>query len=80
VRFEVTIELKKEVLDAEGRTILDALKRAGAEQLKNVTVSKRYVIDVADAAIPSPIRYAEKVAADYLANPVSETFSVRQIQ
>ena len=79
MRFEITVELKKEVLDAEGRAIRDALKRAGATHLKDVTVSKRYVIEVDPKSSPDPAKYADKLARDYLANPVSETFQVKKL-
>jgi phosphoribosylformylglycinamidine synthase len=78
MQYEVTVELKKEVLDVEGRAILEALNRSGAKSLKDVTVSKRYVIEM-DSKEKNAADYIEKLAKEYLANPVSETFKIKKM-
>lgn len=76
MRYEVIVELKKEVLDAEGRAVREALTRAGAEGLRDVSVSRRFLLDVEDSRSTS---FVESLARDFLANPVSETFRVTQL-
>jgi phosphoribosylformylglycinamidine synthase len=76
VPYEVIVELKPEVLDAEGRAIAESLQRLGHKNLCTVKVSKRFVIEMADSADP---KAAEEIARQYLANPVSETFVVRKM-
>jgi phosphoribosylformylglycinamidine synthase len=76
MKFEIVVQLKKEVLDPEGRAIQETLGRLGFKALKGVEVSKRYVVDLngddGEAA-------ATQIAKEFLANPVSETFQIKKL-
>lgn len=76
--FEVIVQLKKEVLDPEGRAIQETLERLGEKSVMSVTVSKRYVLGI-DGSLQGAEELAKRIAKDYLANPVSETFQVRKL-
>jgi phosphoribosylformylglycinamidine synthase PurS subunit len=76
--FEIIVQLKKEVLDPEGRAIYETLSRLGHASLRGVTVSKRYLVELDDAD-GRAAEEAERVAKEYLANPVSETFQVKRL-
>jgi phosphoribosylformylglycinamidine synthase len=76
--YEIIVQLKKEVLDPEGRAIQETLGRLGYQGLKGVTVSKRYVVEI-DPGHKTPDQLAEEIAKEYLANPVSETFQLRKL-
>lgn len=78
VHYEVLVSLKKEVLDPEGRAILETLKRHGFSSLKAVQIAKRYVLEIDDHG-DAGRALAEQIAREYLANPVAETFEVRQL-
>lgn len=78
MQFEVIVELKREVLDTEGRAIQSSLSRLGHSDLKGVSVSKRFVLEL-DAKETDALKKAEMLASEYLANPVSETFTVRKL-
>ena len=78
MNYEVIVELKKEVLDAEGRAIKESLSRLGHQSLHDVKVSKRFVIDI-DGSESDALETAQKLASEYLANPVSQTFKVRKL-
>ncbi len=76
--YEVIVQLKQEVLDPEGRAIQESLGRLGFRALRGVTVSKRYLLDLEDLDGQGKDA-AEKIAREYLANPVSETFQIRKL-
>lgn len=78
MNYEVIVQLKKEVLDPEGRAIQETLGRLGFCGLKGVTVAKRYVLEFDDAAADAEKR-VEEIAREYLANPVAETFQIRRL-
>jgi phosphoribosylformylglycinamidine synthase len=78
VTYEIVVQLKKEVLDPEGRAIQETLGRLGFHALKGVTVSKRYVVDLEDAGGKGG-ELAERIAREFLANPVSETYRVSKL-
>jgi phosphoribosylformylglycinamidine synthase PurS subunit len=78
MNFEVIVQLKKEVLDPEGRAIQETLVRLGENAVKSVVVSKRYVLEI-EGSLQSAEDLAGRVAKEYLANPVSETYQVRKL-
>lgn len=78
ISFEIIVQLKREVLDPEGRAIQETLGRLGFDALKGVTVAKRYVVDI-DGSSTTAQGLAEQIAREYLANPVSETYQIRQL-
>ena len=78
MQYEVIVQLKKEVLDPEGRAIRETLGRLGFDALGDVEVSKRYVLDIKDGS-DNPEALAETLAKEYLANPVAETYQVRKL-
>ena len=78
MNFEVIVQLKKEVLDPEGRAIQETLTRLGENAVKGVTVSKRYVLEI-EGSFQNAEELAGRVAKEYLANPVSETYLVRKL-
>jgi phosphoribosylformylglycinamidine synthase subunit PurS len=82
LRFEVVVAPKPEVLDPEGRAITETLRRLGMDDVKSVGVSKRFVIDLkSEATSDSNTQKAlvERLSNEFLANPVSETFTVTKI-
>lgn len=73
------MQLKKDVFDPQSKAINSTLQRVGFEQIKKVTVSKRYIIDLDnDSSNTSDV--IEKLAAKYLSNPVSETYTVSRLK
>ena len=76
MEYEVIVELKKEVLDPEGRAIQETLARLGHDHLKTVKVSKRFLVEL-DEKAKNPESLVNEIAREYLANPVAEVFKVR---
>lgn len=79
--FEVIVELKKEVLDSEGRAIQQSLSKLGHKDLKDVEVSKRFVLSL-DSKLKEAeaLKAAEHIAHEFLANTVSQTYKVRKME
>ena len=73
-RCAVTVRLKQEVLDPEGRAILATLQRLGYDQLKNVRIAKRYELEFAAHSADLPT--VQRIAAQLLANPVAEVYQI----
>lgn len=78
MQFEVVVELKGEVLDAEGRAIKETLQRQSYQTVKDVKVSRRFVVTV-EGTEAAGKEAVEKIAREFLANPVSEIFSLRKL-
>ncbi len=71
--FVVNVMLKPEIHDPQGDAIASAGRRLGFAQIAGVRQGKRFVIDVSEPV--SEERIAD-LAAELLANPVIEEFSV----
>jgi phosphoribosylformylglycinamidine synthase len=78
MQYQIIVQLKPEVLDPEGRAIKESMNRLGFTHLKQVKVSKRYVLDL-DPQDPNPEQTAQKIAGEFLANTVAESFTVERI-
>lgn len=78
--FEVLVQLKKEVLDPEGRAIQETLSRLGHDCVKSVVVSKRFVLEIDPTKTKkSGEDVAKEIAKEFLANPVSQTVTVKKL-
>lgn len=76
--FEVLVQLKAEVLDPEARAIKETLIARGATGIQSITIAKRYVVSVENND-PNPEEKIKKIADKYLANPVSQTYSIKRL-
>ena len=76
-KYEVLVELKPEVLDTEGRAILDALHRLGHDSVKNIRVSKRFVVDF-ESSCEQHEAQINSISKNILANQVSQTVTIRK--
>lgn len=72
-RFVVDVMLKPEIHDPQGEAIASASRRLGFGQVAAVRQGKRFEIELSEPA--SEDRVAE-LAAELLANPVIEEFTI----
>lgn len=77
----VHVTFKTTVLDPQGRTICSALNGLGYENVRGVRQGKFFEIELADGVDASQAReQVEKIAAEVLANPVIEQFTVEILE
>jgi phosphoribosylformylglycinamidine synthase subunit PurS len=72
-RFVIDVMLKPEIHDPQGEAIVSACRRLGFGQVAGVRQGKRFEIELAE---PVPPERMAELAAELLANPVIEEFSV----
>jgi phosphoribosylformylglycinamidine synthase subunit PurS len=78
MKAHVYVTLKRTVLDPQGQTIQNALKKMQYKGVNDVRQGKYFVLDLdnsLDAA--SAKEEVERIARDILTNPVIEEFSYR---
>jgi len=68
--------LKPEIHDPQGEAIASACHRLGFDQVSTVRQGKRFELELAGQADESAVAQMTKLAAELLANPVIEQFSV----
>jgi len=79
LKFSVTVTLKKDVLDPQGKVVQDTLQNLGMNNLKNIRQGKYFEIELND----TDQNKAEKKVADMckklLANLIIEDYKVNKI-
>ncbi len=74
----VYVTLKRTVLDAQGKTVADALRRMQYRGITDVRQGKYFVLTLADGMEPAEAHTeVERIAREVLTNPVIEEFTFR---
>jgi phosphoribosylformylglycinamidine synthase subunit PurS len=71
----IDVMLKPEIHDPQGDAIASACRRLGFGQVASVRQGKRFELQLTEPAADGQM---EKLAAELLANPVIEEFSIEQ--
>lgn len=73
----VEISLKEGILDPQAKTIFNALHSLGFECVKNLTITKKMIIDLEATNSDDAYKQLESMAKDLLANPVIENYTIK---
>jgi phosphoribosylformylglycinamidine synthase len=76
-RIEVTVQLKPDILDPQGKTVGNALERLGFTGIRNVRIGKSIIVEIEASTMEEAISKANDMAGKLLANPVMEVFTVK---
>jgi phosphoribosylformylglycinamidine synthase PurS subunit len=77
-RVAIDVLLKHEILDPQGRAVERALPGLGSEGVSDVRVGKHLELDV-DAPEAELGATIDKLCADFLTNPVIESYTWRVV-
>jgi phosphoribosylformylglycinamidine synthase len=78
MKAHVYVTLKRTVLDAQGQTVADALRRMEYKGVSDVRQGKYFLLTLEDGLdAGSAEAEVERIARDVLANPVIEEFTYR---
>jgi phosphoribosylformylglycinamidine synthase PurS subunit len=78
MKAHVYVTLKRSVLDAQGQTVADALRRMEYKGVNDVRQGKYFLLTLDDGIAPTAARAeVERIATEVLTNPVIEEFSFR---
>lgn len=72
----VSVHLKSEILDPQGRAVLGAFGRIGLSGVSDVRQGKQFVLKVDGELTEELLLEIHKVAETLLCNPVIESFTV----
>jgi phosphoribosylformylglycinamidine synthase subunit PurS len=76
-RVVVDVMLKPEIHDPQGEAIAGACHRLGFGEVLGVRQGKRFEVELSEEAGEAGLARIAELAAELLANPVIEQFSVR---
>lgn len=77
-RVAIDVLLKPEILDPQGRAVEEALPGLGYAGVGNVRVGKHLELDI-DAEGDDLATRVDELCADFLTNPVIETYTWRVV-
>jgi phosphoribosylformylglycinamidine synthase PurS subunit len=78
MKAHVYVTLKTSVLDPQGQTIHNALRKIGFNEVAAVRQGKYVALSLADGLDPQAARtQVERIAREVLTNPVIEEFTYR---
>ena len=78
MKAHVYVTLKRTVLDAQGKTIADALRRMEYKGIADVRQGKYFVLTLEDGLEAKAAEAeVERIAREVLTNPVIEEFTFR---
>jgi phosphoribosylformylglycinamidine synthase len=78
MKAHVYVTLKTSVLDPQGQTIQNALRKIGYADVSAVRQGKYFALTLADGLSADAARsLVERIAREVLANPVIEEFTYR---
>ena len=76
MKATVCITLKAGWLDAQGKTVKQALESLGFKGVKDVRIGKYVELELHSAAAASAKKDVERMCQKLLANPVVETYQI----
>lgn len=78
-RVVVDVVLKPEIHDPQGEAIAGACRRLGFGQVVGVRQGKRFEVELEGGADDATLAQVAELAAELLANPVLEDFTLRTV-
>ena len=79
LKFSVTVTLKKDVLDPQGKVVQNTLQNLGMEKLKSVRQGKYFEIEIDDKDQEKAERKIDDMCKKLLANLIIENYKINKI-
>ena len=80
MKFSVTVTLKKDVLDPQGKVVQNTLVNLGMNNLKSIRQGKHFEIEIDEEDQTSAEKKIDDMCKKLLANLVIEDYKVSKIQ
>ena len=79
MKFSVTVTLKKDVLDPQGKVVQNTLVNMGMNKLKSIRQGKHFEIDVDEEDISSAEKKVDEMCKKLLVNLIIENYKINKI-
>ena len=80
MKFEVTVTLKKDVLDPQGRVVGQTIKNMGIKNLNQVRQGKFFEIDMNEKDSEKAEAQVKEMCEKLLANQIIEDFKIKKAE
>ena len=79
MKFSVTVTLKKDVLDPQGKVVQNTLQNLGMDNLKNLRQGKYFEIELDDKDQEKAEQKVNEMCTKLLANLIIEDYKISKI-
>ena len=79
MKFSVTVTLKKDVLDPQGKVVQNTLINMGMKNLKNIRQGKHFEIEVDENELSSAEKKVDEMCKKLLVNLIIEDYKINKI-
>ena len=79
MKFSVTVTLKKDVLDPQGKVVQNTLQNLGMDNLKNIRQGKYFEIETSDTDSKKAEKKIDEMCKKLLANLIIEDYKINKI-
>ena len=79
MKFSVTVTLKKDVLDPQGKVVRNTLVNMGMKNLKNIRQGKHFEIEVDENELSSAEKKVDEMCKKLLVNLIIEDYKINKI-
>ena len=79
MKFSVTVTLKKDVLDPQGKVVQNTLQNLGMDSLKSVRQGKYFELEVNDNDQAQAEKKVDDMCKKLLANLIIEDYKINKI-
>ena len=79
MKFSVTVTLKKDVLDPQGKVVQNTLQNLGMDNLKSIRQGKYFEVDLTDNDQKKAEKKVDDMCKKLLANLIIEDYKVNKI-
>ena len=79
MKFSVTVTLKKDVLDPQGKVVKNTLQNLGMDNLKNIRQGKYFEIELDDQDQKKAEKKVDDMCKKLLANLIIEDYKINKI-
>ena len=79
MKFSVTVTLKKDVLDPQGKVVQNTLVSMGMKNLKNIRQGKHFEIEVDENELSSAEKKVDEMCKKLLVNLIIEDYKINKI-
>ena len=79
MKFSVTVTLKKDVLDPQGKVVQNTLQNLGMDNLKSVRQGKYFELEVNDNNQTQAEKKVDDMCKKLLANLIIEDYKINKI-
>ena len=79
MKFSVTVNLKKDVLDPQGKVVQNTLVNLGMSNLKTIRQGKYFEIEIDEKDITKAEKNVDEMCKKLLANLIIEDYKVNKL-